>query len=77
MEAIPIPDMQRFLDFCSKDAHSAHCYDMIYVLFWTGLRASELCGLTLYNIDMENHLIRVENNCNVSIIRMLSYRRKP
>ena len=60
MEAIPIPDMQRFLDFCSKDAHSAHCYDMIYVLFWTGLRASELCGLTLDNIDMENHLIRVE-----------------
>lgn len=60
MEAISISDMHRFLEFCSKDAHSAHCYDMIYVLFWTGLRASELCGLTLDNIDMENHLIRVE-----------------
>lgn len=60
MEAISIPDMHRFLEFCSKDAHCAHCYDMIYVLFWTGLRASELCGLTLDNIDMENHLIRVE-----------------
>lgn len=60
MEAISIPDMQRFLDFCSKDSHSAHCYDMIYILFWTGLRASELCGLTLDNIDMENRLIHVE-----------------
>ena len=55
-----LSDMHRFLEFCSKDAHSAHCYDMIYVLFWTGLRASELCGLTLDNIEMENHLIRVE-----------------
>lgn len=60
MEAISIPDMQRFLDFCSKDSHSAHCYDMIYILFWTGLRASELCGLTLDNIDMGNRLIHVE-----------------
>lgn len=33
---------------------------MIYVLFWTGLRASELCGLTLDNIDMSNRLIKVE-----------------
>lgn len=60
MEALPIPDMKRFLDFCSKDAHCAHCYDMIYILFWTGLRASELCGLTLDNIDMDKRLIRVE-----------------
>ena len=60
MEAIPIPDMQRFLDFCSKDAHSVHCYDMLYVLFWTGLRASELCGLTLDNINMKERFISVE-----------------
>lgn len=60
MEAISIVDMNRFLEFCSKDTNSAHCYDMIYVLFWTGLRASELCGLTLDNIDMSNRLIKVE-----------------
>lgn len=60
MEAISVEDMNRFLDFCSKDAHSAHCYNMIYILFWTGMRASELCGLTLGNIDFENHSIRVE-----------------
>lgn len=60
MEALSVEDMNRFLDFCSSDAHSRHCYDMLYVLFWTGLRASELCGLTLDNIDMVNRTIRVD-----------------
>lgn len=60
MEALSVEDMNRFLDFCSKDAHSLHCYDMLYVLFWTGLRASELSGLTLDNIDMENKMIKVD-----------------
>lgn len=59
MEALSVHDMNRFLDFCSKDKHSAHCYDMLYVLFWTGLRASELCGLTLDDIDMQAKVIRV------------------
>ena len=59
MEALSVEDMNRFLDFCSKDTHSLHCYDMLYVLFWTGLRASELCGLTLDDIDMKNRMITV------------------
>lgn len=60
MEALSVEDMNRFLDFCSKDSHSSHCYDMLYVLFWSGLRASELCGLTLDNIDMDKRTITVE-----------------
>lgn len=60
MEALTVYDMTRFLDFCSKDPNSKHCYDMIYILFWTGLRASELCGLTLDDIDMKKRMIRVE-----------------
>lgn len=60
MEAIPIEDMNRFLEFCSNDSHSRHCYEMIYILFWTGLRVSELCGLTIDNIDFDNSLIKVE-----------------
>ena len=59
MEALSVEDMSRFLDFCLNDAHSLHCYDMLYILFWTGLRASELCGLTLDNIDMEKRMITV------------------
>lgn len=60
MGALSIEDMNRFLDFCKNDPRSAHCYEILYILFWTGLRVSELCGLTLDNIDMERHLIRVE-----------------
>ena len=60
MEALSVEDMNRFLDFCSKDTHSSHCYDMLYILFWSGLRASELCGLTLDNIDMDNRMITVD-----------------
>jgi site-specific recombinase XerD len=59
-EALSLYDMNRFLDFCSNDRHSVHCYDMFYILFWTGLRASELCGLTINDIDMNNRTIRVE-----------------
>lgn len=60
MKALPVEDMNRFLNFCLNDTHSSHCYDMLYVLFWSGLRASELCGLTLDNIDMDNRMIVVD-----------------
>lgn len=60
MKALSIEDMNRFLNFCLNDTHSSHCYDMLYVLFWSGLRASELCGLTLDNIDMDNRMIVVD-----------------
>lgn len=60
MEAIPVDEMNRFLKFCSEDSRSQHCYDMLYILFWTGLRASELCGLTMDNLDFDNGLIHVE-----------------
>ena len=60
MEAIPVDVMNRFLDFCSEDAHSRHCYPMLYILFWTGLRVSELCGLTIDNVDLEHRRIKVE-----------------
>lgn len=60
MTALSVEEMNRFLDFCSRDVRSMHCYEMLYILFWTGMRASELCGLTLDNIDLENRLIKVE-----------------
>lgn len=60
MKALSVEDMDRFLNFCLNDTHSSHCYDMLYVLFWSGLRASELCGLTLDNIDMDNRMIVVD-----------------
>lgn len=58
--ALTVEEMNKFLRFCSTDSHSKHCYDMLYILFWTGLRASELCGLTVDNIDMRKRTIKVE-----------------
>ena len=60
MSALSVSDMNRFLDFCATDSNSKHCYDMIYILFWTGMRVSELCGLTMDDINLEKRLIRVE-----------------
>lgn len=60
MTALSVDEMNRFLEFCKNDPRNKHCYEMIYILFWTGLRVSELCGLTLDNIDMDNHIIKVE-----------------
>lgn len=59
MEALSIKDMNRFLEFCLNDSHSRHCYDMFNILFWTGLRVSELCGLTLDDLDFEKRMISV------------------
>lgn len=44
-----------FLEFVKNDKH----YDGIYILFKTGLRISELCGLTVSDVDFENHTINV------------------
>lgn len=60
MEALSIEDMNRFLAFCSEDSRSAHCYNMLYILFWTGMRVSELCGLTIDNIDLDRRVLKVE-----------------
>lgn len=60
MKALSIEDMNRFLNFCKTDSHSKHCYDMINIMFWTGLRVSELCGLTIDNVDLDNRVVKVE-----------------
>lgn len=60
IEALSTEDMNRFLAFCSEDSRSAHCYDMLYILFWTGMRVSELCGLTIDNIDLDRRVLKVE-----------------
>ena len=36
-------------------------YEVVYILFNTGMRISEFCGLTMKDIDFENHLINVDH----------------
>ncbi len=58
-EALTKKDMRRFLDFLRTDSHFSRYFNGVYILFNTGLRISEFCGLTPDDIDFENHVIHV------------------
>ena len=59
-EAISRKDMRIFLDFLKNDRHFKKYYEAIFILFHTGLRISEFCGLTVGDIDLENRTINVD-----------------
>ena len=59
-EAITEKQQQEYLDFVRSDKQYCKYYDAIFILFNTGLRISEFCGLTVSDIDFENNCIRVE-----------------
>lgn len=48
-----------FLEFVKKDQYYSKYYDGIYVLFNTGIRISELMGLTESDIDFDNGRLRI------------------
>lgn len=58
-EALTREEMKRFLDFVRYDKHFKIYFDGMYILFNTGLRISEFCGLTVSDIDFKNHTIGV------------------
>lgn len=60
-EAISMKDMKKFLRFVHDDNCYYKYYEGIYILFHTGLRISEFCGLTVYDLDMENRIIDVNH----------------
>lgn len=59
-EAITREQERLFLKFIQEDKHFCRYYDVIYVLFKTGLRISEFCGLTKKDIYFEEKKIKVE-----------------
>jgi len=60
-EAITEEQEKAFLEFVNGDGHFKKHYDAIYILFNTGLRISEFAGLTISDIDFENHKIKVDH----------------
>ena len=36
-------------------------YEVVYILFHTGIRISEFCGLTLKDIDLENRIVNIDH----------------
>lgn len=49
-------DLREF--FCTQPRYK-HLYDTFVILLGTGLRIGELCGLTISDLDFENHKIHV------------------
>lgn len=60
-EAITRKEERKYLQFVKEDKHFCRYYDAIFILFNTGLRISEFCGLTLADIDFKNMKINVDH----------------
>ena len=59
-EAITKDQMRKFLRFVHDDILYCKYYEVVYILFHTGMRISEFCGLTLKDIDLENKTVNIE-----------------
>lgn len=60
-EAITKDQMRKFLKFCRDDNVYCKYYEAFYILFHTGMRISEFCGLTIKDIDLENNIINIDH----------------
>ena len=60
-EAVTKDQMRKFLKFVHDDVVYCKYYEVVYILFHTGMRISEFCGLTLKNIDLENRTVNIDH----------------
>lgn len=59
--AIKQTDETDFFDFCNTDKFASKNKDAVIILFGTGIRISELCGLTLNDVDMEKKVVHIRH----------------
>ena len=59
-EAISREQMRKFLKFVHDDVCYCKYYEVVYILFHTGMRISEFCGLTIKDIDLENRIVNID-----------------
>ena len=60
-EAITRKQERDLLKFIKEDKHFCRYYDAIYILFNTGLRISEFCGLTFSDIEFDQKRIKIDH----------------
>ena len=53
--------MRKFLKFVHDDVVYCKYYEVVYILFHTGMRISEFCGLTLKDIDFEKMTVNIDH----------------
>jgi hypothetical protein len=68
-DAVTSKQEKEFLRFVQQDEHFSGCYDGMFILFRTGLRIGEFCGLTLKDIDLEKKTINVNHQLQYVGIR--------
>ena len=59
--AITREQMRQFLKFVHDDNCYCKYYEAVYILFHTGMRISEFCGLTLKDIDLKNRIVNIDH----------------
>ena len=60
-DALTRDQMRKFLKFVHDDNCYCKYYEAFYILFHTGMRISEFCGLTISDLDMENRIIDINH----------------
>lgn len=60
-EAITKDQMRKFLKFVHDDNVYCKYYEVVYILFHTGIRISEFCGLTMKDVDLENKILNIDH----------------
>ena len=60
-EAITKDQMRKFLKFVHDDYVYCKYYEVVFILFHTGMRISEFCGLTMKDIDLENKTVNIDH----------------
>ena len=59
--ALSPKQQEQFLEFTRNDKHFCRYLDEIKILLGTGMRISELCGLTIADLDFDRRRIRVDH----------------
>lgn len=60
-EAFTKDQMRKFLKFVHDDNVYCKYYEAVYILFHTGMRISEFCGLTIKDIDFEHNVVTIDH----------------
>lgn len=60
-KSITRKEERKLLEFIRRDSYYSKYYDAIFILFKTGMRISEFCGLTISDIDLSARTINIDH----------------
>ena len=53
--------MQKLIRIVIIQVQDHKYYEVVYILFHTGMRISEFCGLTIKDVELENRIVNIEH----------------